>query len=129
MGTASYESDTSGKDTILYVFLTLSFLYHSSLYLSAFFHILVSLQVFLLMAIILAGAWSSKGVGFNDLNSGDLRQKTAFEFMIVVGVFAIVWAIVSVVVFCVRQDLPPIVVSHLSLYSYMHVLSTTGHSI
>ncbi|XP_003383499.1 PREDICTED: uncharacterized protein LOC100635977 [Amphimedon queenslandica] len=66
--------------------------------------------VTLFLAIVLAGAWSSKGVKFTDLNTDGLNQLTAFEFLIVIGVFGIIWAIVSLVVFCFKQDLPAIVV-------------------
>lgn len=70
-----------------------------------------STQLTLLITIILAGAWSSKGVNFTNLDSDDLNQKRAFEFIIVIGVLAILWAIASVVIFLFRQDLPAIVVS------------------
>lgn len=39
------------------------------------------------------------------------NQEPLFEFLIVISVLGILWAIVSVIIFVVKQDLPAIVVS------------------
>ena len=65
----------------------------------------------LLITAILAGAWSSQGTRFTDLDQDGYNQEPLFEFLIVISVLGILWAIVSVIIFVVKQDLPAIVVS------------------
>jgi hypothetical protein len=59
------------------------------------------------MALLLAVAWSSEGVRFTDLSVDQIRP---FEFLIVISSPAIVWPIVAVIIYAVKQDLPAIVV-------------------
>lgn len=60
----------------------------------------------------MAGAWSSEGISFTDLNSGDTNQRAYFEFLLVVTVAGMIWAIASIIlVFPFKQTLPPLAVS------------------
>lgn len=59
----------------------------------------------LFTAAVLAGAWSSKGVSFTDLD-----EEPLFTYLIIMCVFGMVWSIVSLIILPFKQDFPPIVV-------------------
>ena len=67
----------------------------------------------LFLTAVLAGAWSSEGIRFTDLDDGDYNVEPYFEFMIVMCAFGIVWDVVALVLAVVKQDLPPILVQTL----------------
>ena len=67
-------------------------------------------QITLFHSAVLAGAWSSDGIRFTDLDEGDYNVEPYFEFLIVMCTFGMVWDLVVLVLAVIKQDMPPIVV-------------------
>ena len=73
--------------------------------------LLLLLQVVLLLAVLLAAAWTSQGIRFTDLNMADYNVRSAFEYLIVVGIFGVLYSMVALIIFYpFKRDFPPAVV-------------------